>query len=176
MLAIPQLNNSLTDDQIQQLSLSHAHGGFAIHDLRKTSYLIYLATMRTSVSLLSHIDHSTAADFNQFIALQNDSIVTQLQACHEKLHNLEPQFSYPLNSINPDAKAMHKLQHKYCFTLQKKSHQLLLQTFLDQSHHTDPQTQLMGKINHIRLVSLTEPGALAFLDAIPTIPQHAMPT
>jgi len=34
----------------------------------------------------------------------------------------------------------------------------------------------MGKINHIRLVSLTEPGALAFLDAIPTIPQHAMPS
>jgi hypothetical protein len=112
MLAIPHLNNSLNDDQIQQLSLSHAHGGFAIHDLRKTSYLIYLATMRTSVSLLSHIDHSTAADFNQFIALQNDPIVTQLQACHAKLHNLEPQFSYPLNSINPATKAMHKLHHK----------------------------------------------------------------
>jgi hypothetical protein len=176
MLSIPQLNNQLSQDQIQQLSHSHAHGGFAIHDLRETSHLIYLATMRTSVSLLSRFDPSIAADFNKFIALNDDPIDTQLQACHAKLHDLEPKFTYPLNSINPDTKAIHKLQHKYCFALQKKSHQLLLQSFLDQSHHTDPQTQLLGKINHIRLISLTEPGALAFLDAIPTIPQHAMST
>jgi hypothetical protein len=150
--------------QLDQISLPHSMGGLAIADVSKNAPLIHLAAFRRAISLL----HEIIPNIQQFIhelSNSNSDLTNYLNYALALLKSFDPNHLDSIDHIYSPQVAK-SLSSAYLDKSQKNSQTGLLARFQHPGN-----TDIISKFHHIRLISCTERGALAFLEAIPSTRQ-----
>jgi len=177
VLPLAQITQAQFQAAVAQFTLPVCCSGLGLADISQILPLVFLAAFRESFSALCARFSETSAPraFSQVLSQLfngNSPLKQHLQDAFETLKTFSTQrhsFDTPaLDSIIPETEAV-KLQHKYSKAFYIKQQFRLLKIHQDNDASVDPDTKLNARINLLRLRSISNPGALAFLHAIPSV-------